>query len=62
MIEATFTKCRLNATFDVASSVSGPQIQRLTAQSEPSTVVHVQCGFNASMYTTSFIFDSVFDR
>ena len=27
-------------------------IQRLTAQSQPSTVVHVQCGSGASMHTT----------
>jgi len=31
-------------------------IQRLTAQSEPSTVVHVQCEFDASMHTACIYF------
>ena len=55
MTEATFIELRTSAAFDVVGSVGGPQtgstlygwIQRLTAQSQPSTVVHVQCGSGA---------------
>ena len=61
MTEATFIKLSSSATSDVVSSVGGPQtgvddwIQRLTAKSEPSTVMHAQCGFYASMYTTCIL-------
>ena len=43
MTEATFTKLRTSAAFDVVGSVDRVYgwIQRLTAESQPSTVVHI---------------------
>ena len=57
MTEATFTEFSSSGTFDVVGGVGGPQTGSTTgfnesAQSQPSTVMHVQCGFDASMYTT----------
>ena len=58
MTEATFKFCT-SATVDVVSSVNGPQTGSMARfsgdclhRSAKYCVVHVQCGFDASMYTT----------